>query len=193
MDKNCPRYHICIQIYESPEKSNKKSDDVVLTDIAAHTHFEELNGELESVNNSIDSSDYGNTYGGSAYIQLIPPKKTVIVCDTLPKCLPLTIDFNTENQRWDKFPFSYSKAIQGGYIGKKCDIDIGVVPCKNNGNVPKSIIAYCKSKKLRIYHYDIHHYLSMLYCNDSGKIQSCVSSTFPRISYPHYEYEKIRN
>ena len=79
--------------------------------------------------------------------------------------------------------------MQGWAIGSKFDSDINVVTYRNNGYTPESIIAYVKSKKQCIYHYVIHHYLSVLYCDDMDKIRGCVSNIFPRISYRHSEYE----
>ena len=101
-DNNCPHY-----------ECDKNIDADVLTAIAAHNNFEEVNGEQESDDNSSDSSDYGNIYGGSAYIPPRPPKKLALFYDALPKCLPLTIGFNTEGQRWDKIPCPCSRTIQG--------------------------------------------------------------------------------
>ena len=111
MDNNHPHYPICIQVHESPEEC-KKMDAAVLTAIASHTHFEEMNGELESDDdNSSDSNDYVNIYGGCAYIWLIPPPKNWQYF-ALPKCLLLTICFNTEGQRWDKIPYQFSRTMQ---------------------------------------------------------------------------------
>ena len=42
LDNNHPHYLSSIQIYESTEECDKKSDATVLTAIAAHTHFKEI-------------------------------------------------------------------------------------------------------------------------------------------------------
>ena len=73
MDNNRPCYPLSIQIYESPEECDKNIDAAVLTDVAAHIYFEEMNG-FESDDDSSDSSAYANIYGGSSYILPLPPK-----------------------------------------------------------------------------------------------------------------------
>ena len=76
---------------------------------------------------------------------------------------------------------------------KKCDSDNGVVLCRKNGYIPKPVIDHVKSKKYCIYHFTIHHYLSLLYYDDQDDIQHYVSNTFLRISYPHSQYEEFTN
>ena len=76
---------------------------------------------------------------------------------------------------------------------KKCDSDIKLVPCRNNGYIPKLIITHCKSKKECIYHYPIHYYLSLLDCNGSDKIRRCISNIFSAMIYPHSDYEILRH
>ena len=60
-----------------------------------------MNGELESDDNSSNSSDYRNIHGVSAYISSLPPKTWLYFTTWYPSVLSLTIGFNTVGQRWD--------------------------------------------------------------------------------------------
>ena len=83
--------------------------------------------------------------------------------------------------------------MQGWAIANKCDSENRVVPCRDHGYTPKSIIAHCKSEKQCIYHYVIHHYLSLLYYDNSDEIQCCVSDSYLLMIHPHPVYKELRN
>ena len=53
--------------------------------------------------------------------------------------------------------------------------------------------AHVKSRSKRIYQYDIHRYLSSLYCDYNHKLRQCVNNSHPHIARPHSQYDKLRN
>ena len=74
-----------------------------------------------------------------------------------------------------------------GYF-KKIENDIDAELCKNKNYTPMTILAHVKSKSKCIYHNDIHHYLSSLYCNYNDKLRQCVNNSRLHIAHPRYQY-----
>ena len=56
-----------------------------------------------------------------------------------------------------------------------------------------TILTHVKSKSKCIYHYDIYHYLSNLYCDYNDKLRQCVNNPYRYIARPHSQYDKLRN
>ena len=90
-------------------------------------------------------------------------------------------------KRWDNMHCPYSKTIQALDISNKRQNDNGVEPCRNRKYTPRSIIHHVKTKSKCIYHFDIHHYLTSLYCDYDEKLRKCVSNDVV-IPYPHDQY-----
>ena len=109
-------------------------------------------------------------YGGAKIIPRPPKKKLAIFCASIPNYLPLTISFNTGGQRLNKIPYQGSKIIHRWAIPNKCESYTDVVPYSNEIYTHTSIIDHVKSQQHCTYHYAIHHYLSILYCNKDGKL-----------------------